>query len=53
VAKLRKAYDKWWAETLPMMVNENRPYAKDHPQEVRYEKQLKERGIPDWVPPRL
>lgn len=53
VKKLRKAYDKWWAETLPLMVNEDRPYAKDHPQEVRYEKQLKERGIPDWVPPRL
>jgi arylsulfatase len=53
VEKLRKAYDKWWAETLPLMVNEDRPYAKDHPQEVRYEKQLKERGIPDWVPPRL
>ncbi|MBM4104187.1 MAG: arylsulfatase [Planctomycetes bacterium] len=51
--KLRKAYDKWWAETVPLMVNENCPLAKEHPQEVRYEKQLKERGIPDWVPPKL
>lgn len=53
VEQLRKAYDKWWAETVPLMVNEDRPYAKEHPQEVRYEKQLKERGIPDWVPPKL
>ena len=53
VAKLRKAYDKWWAETLPMMVNEDRPFAKEHPQEVRYNKQLKEKGIPDWTPPKL
>ncbi len=53
VEKLRKAYDKWWAETLPLMVNENCPLAKEHPQEVRYNKQLKERGIPDWVPPKL
>jgi arylsulfatase len=53
VAKLRKAYDKWWTETVPMMVNEDLPLAKEHPQVVRYEKQLKERGIPDWTPPKL
>lgn len=50
VARLRKAYDKWWAETLPLMVNENAEYAPAQPQAVRYEKQLKERGIPDWKP---
>jgi arylsulfatase len=53
VAKLRKAYDKWWAETVPLMVNEDNPYTPDQPQTVRYEKQLAERGIPDWVPPKL
>ncbi len=53
VEKLRKAYDQWWAETVPLMVNEDNSYATAHPQEVRYEKQLKERGIPDWVPPKL
>ena len=53
VAELQKAYDKWWEETLPLMVNEDAPYSETHPQEVRYEKQLKERGIPDWVPPEL
>ena len=53
VAKLRKSYDKWWAETRPLMVNEDVPLAKEHPHAVRYEKQLKERGVPDWKSPRL
>jgi len=53
IDRLRKAYDVWWTETRPLMVNEDVPYAKQHPQAVRYEKQLKERGIPDWIPTRL
>ena len=53
VAKLRKAYDAWWAETVPLMVNEDAPYAKEHPATVRYEKQLKEGGIPEWRAPEL
>lgn len=53
VAELRKAYDAWWAETVPLMVNEDAVYAPQQPQAVRYEKQLKERGIPDWTPPKL
>jgi arylsulfatase len=53
VEGLRKSYDQWWAETVPLMVNEDHSYATEHPQEVRYEKQLEERGIPDWVAPKL
>ncbi len=53
VADLRAAYDTWWAETLPLMVNEDVPYAPHQPQAVRYERQLKERGIPRWNPPGL
>lgn len=53
VAELRKAYDAWWEKTVPLMVNEDAPYAPDHPQDVRYEKQLKERGIPKWSAPAL
>jgi len=53
VAKLRQAYDAWWEETVPLMVNEEAPYAAEHPQVVRYEKQLKQRGIPKWKPPQL
>jgi len=53
VTALGKAYDAWWTETVPLMVNENVPYAPQQPQTVRYEKQLKERGIPTWVAPAL
>ena len=53
VAKLRKAYDKWWVETVPLMVNEDAPYAPEQPQKVRYEKQLAEKGIPAWKAPKL
>ncbi len=51
VKAMRAAYDAWWAETRPLMVNENVPYAKERPFWVLYEKQAKEQGIPEWVPP--
>lgn len=53
VFNLRKAYDQWWNETVPLMVNEDAPYAPRQPQQVRYEKQLNERGIPNWQTPEL
>jgi arylsulfatase len=53
VARLRAAYDRWWASTVPLMVNENAPYAVKQPQAIRYEKQLKEREIPKWSPPSI
>jgi len=48
VAKMRKAYDQWWDEVLPAMVNEDVPYAKDNPFRVLYLRQKAERGIPAW-----
>ena len=54
VAKaMREAYDAWWAETRPLMVNEAAPYAEERPFFVLYEKQLKAEGIPPWRPPEL
>lgn len=53
VASLRAAYDQWWQATVPLMVNEDAEYRPEHPQGVRYEKQLKERGIPAWDAPQL
>ena len=35
------------------MVNEDGPYHTEHPQAVRYENQLKTKGIPEWKPPEL
>ncbi|MDF7823865.1 arylsulfatase [Pontiellaceae bacterium B12227] len=55
VEMLRKSYDKWWASVLPLMVNEGLPRVKpeDQPLAIRYNKQLKEEGIPEWSPPEL
>lgn len=53
VAQLRKHYDQWWKETVPLLVNEKNPYTKSQPQTVRYQKQLKSIGIPDWDEPKL
>ena len=53
VHRLRKAYDAWWEKTVPLMVNEKAPYAPQQPQAVRYQEQLKKRGIPDWKAPKL
>lgn len=55
VANLRKSYDAWWAETVPLMVNEGVTTVrvqKNKPLAVRYKKQLEE-GIPDWSPEEL
>ncbi len=48
VANFRKAYDQWWTDTLPLMVNEQAPDLDHQPQTIRYEKQLSEKGIPNW-----
>jgi len=52
VARLQKAYDQWWESTLPLMVNEGLPKIKgqNQPFNVLYQKQLKEKGIPEWTP---
>ncbi|MCR9201026.1 MAG: arylsulfatase [Planctomycetaceae bacterium] len=53
IADLRAKFDQWWVKTLPLMVNEDATFSPVQPQAVRYEKQLQERGIPDWVEPEL
>ncbi|MFC7338707.1 arylsulfatase [Haloferula chungangensis] len=52
VAELRKAYDQWWSSVLPLMVNEDLPKLdqEEFPLNIRYQKQLKEKGIPQWAP---
>ncbi len=51
VKAMQDAYDAWWEETLPLMVNEKVPYAKERPYWVLYEKQKAQGGIPPWTPP--
>jgi arylsulfatase len=53
VEKMRAAYDAWWKETRPLMVNENVPMSPTRPFHELYNKQLETTGIPDWQPPSL
>lgn len=53
VTKMRAAYDKWWSETRPLMVNETVPNSPTKPFWVLYEKQKTETGIPQWIPPEI
>jgi len=55
VQHLKKSYDDWWESVIPLMVNEGLPTVapEDQPFAIRYQKQLKEKGIPDWAPDEL
>ncbi len=51
VATMRSAYDAWWKETRPLMVNEGVPLSPVRPYHVLYAEQLAGPGIPQWMPP--
>ena len=53
VEKMRKAYDAWWKETRPLMVNEEAPMSPVKPFHELFKKQTENGGIPDWVVPTL
>jgi arylsulfatase len=53
VAQMRAAYDAWWTQTRPLMVNEEVPLARERPFWVLYERQLNSQGIPKWKAPQL
>jgi arylsulfatase A-like enzyme len=48
--RMLAAYDAWWKETRPMMVNENVPMSPTRPFHEWYHQQLQSGGIPDWKP---
>ena len=53
VKSMRAAYEKFWKETRPLMVNEKAPMSPTRPYHVLHAKQLKEGGIPAWNAPKL
>ena len=53
VIAMREAYEKFWNETRPLMVNEDVPMSPTRPFHELYEKQLKAEGIPNWKEPKL
>ncbi|NNC87825.1 MAG: arylsulfatase [Akkermansiaceae bacterium] len=53
VKAMRNAYDTFWKEARPLMVNEDVPMSATRPFHEAYFKQEKEGGIPKWTPPQL
>ncbi|MDH4202829.1 MAG: arylsulfatase [Phycisphaerae bacterium] len=53
VQNMVKAYDAWWDEVRPLMINEDASLDREPPFIVQYELQKKTTGIPDWIPPEL
>ncbi len=53
VAQMRAAYDAFWKETRPLMVNEDAPMSPTRPFHVLFNKQAATTGIPDWKEPSL
>ena len=53
VKEMHVAYDKFWKEARPLMVNETAPMSPTQPYRVVYQKQLAGKGIPNWPPPKL
>ena len=51
--KMLKAYDSWWDEVRPLMINEDAPLDTGKPFIAQFDKQKNERGIPNWIPPKL
>lgn len=52
-AKMLAAYDQWWDEVRPFMINEDVPLAKERPYHAAFAKQQAEKGIPAWTAPEL
>lgn len=53
VEAMRAAYDTWWTETRPMMVNESAPMSPVRPFHELYRRQQADAGIPDWKAPEI
>jgi arylsulfatase len=50
VRQMRQAWDQWWEQTRPMLVNESAPMSKTRPFHELYFRQLNSGGIPEWAP---
>ncbi|MAS92303.1 MAG: arylsulfatase [Verrucomicrobiales bacterium] len=53
VEELRAAFDEFWKEARPLMVNEDAPMSPTRPFHVWYEEQMANGGIPKWEAPEL
>lgn len=51
--EMQAAYEQYWKEARPLMVNENVPLSPVKPYHEWYREQMANGGIPDWQPPKL
>ncbi|TWU56443.1 Arylsulfatase [Rubripirellula tenax] len=51
VSEMKNAYEQFWDEARPLMINDGVPLAKKRPYQVDYNAQKKSTGIPDWDAP--
>lgn len=52
-AEMKAAYDAFWKEARPLMVNEEAPMSPTRPYHILFEKQKANGGIPKWEKPKL
>lgn len=52
-AEMKAAYDQYWKEARPLMVNESAPMSPTKPYFEWFNKQKSTTGIPDWKAPQL
>ena len=50
VERMRAAWQAWWVESRPMMVNETAPLSPVRPFHELYKAQQQAGGIPEWAP---
>jgi len=48
---MMKAYEAWWQEMVPYLVNEGKRPVEEKPFPAQYRQQLKEQGIAGWDKP--
>ena len=53
VSEMRIAYEEWWNEVRPLMVNENVPLSRERPYWVHYYNQKESQGIKNWEIPEI
>jgi arylsulfatase len=52
-AQMKAAYDQYWKEARPLMVNESAPMSPTKPYHEWFNKQKATTGIPPWIAPKL
>ncbi|WP_309488952.1 arylsulfatase [Oceaniferula flavus] len=53
VAEMKKAYEQFWTEARPLMINDGVPLAEEKPFHVDYRAQKASTGIPAWDAPEI